>query len=466
MVFYFQKKYHRPILHSPLGDLHDRQCLLDSNYPGKFFEPICLSIMVFDGSHHRLSFVALQVIFKSVPCSWSRFGGVLFIHVFYVFKRIMQNKILFLPGLNGIRSLAAIGVMISHTALAFKNVPSNYHLFGMKNGMPNSWVLGEHGVTMFFVLSGFLITFLLLNEKQKTNKIHIKSFYRRRILRIWPLYYLYFIIVFCLFYLVGKPFNFKTSSPYFYLFFLANIPFIFEMTLPLLDHFWSIGVEEQFYLFWPWLFRIKDDILMKIGIFIVVFLSILRVLLWYYIPFSEPALFSVVNRFDCMVFGGLGAIFYFKKNKIFLKFVDNKITQFFALAILVSMIINIFSLINSILEIFVVELVTLIIIVGQINVKNRILNFNNKVMDYLGKLSYGIYVIHVIILYFVFKFFHWSFITNELLRIFCIYLTVIIFTIITAHFSYNYFEKYFLKLKNKFAIIKSSSSNTFDTYKN
>ena len=87
----------------------------------------------------------------------------------------MQNKILFLPGLNGIRSLAAIGVMISHTALAFKNVPSNYHLFGMKNGMPNSWVLGEHGVTMFFVLSGFLITFLLLNEKQKTNKIHIKS---------------------------------------------------------------------------------------------------------------------------------------------------------------------------------------------------------------------------------------------------------------------------------------------------
>ena len=190
------------------------------------------------------------------------------------------------------------------------------------------------------------------------------------------------------------------------------------------------------------MFRIKDDILIKIGIFIVVFLSILRVLLWYYIPFSEPALFSVVNRFDCMVFGGLGAIFYFKKNKIFLKFVDNKITQFFALAILVSMIINVFSLINSILEIFVVELVTLIIIVGQINVKNRILNFNNKVMDYLGKLSYGIYVIHVIILYFVFKFFHWSFITNELLRVFCIYLTVIFFTIITAHFSYNYFEKY------------------------
>lgn len=378
----------------------------------------------------------------------------------------MRNEIFFLPGLNGIRSLAAIGVMISHTALAFKNVPSNYYLFGLRNGTPKSWVLGEHGVTMFFVLSGFLITFLLLNEKQKTNKIHIKSFYKRRILRIWPLYYLYFIIVFCLFYLVGKPFNFKTSSPYFYLFFLANIPFIFEKTLPLLDHFWSIGVEEQFYLFWPWLFRIKDDILLKIGIFIVVFLSILRVLLWYYIPFSEPALFSVVNRFDCMVLGGLGAIFYFKKNKIFLKFIDNKITQFFALAILVSMIINVFSLINSILEIFVVELVTLIIIVGQINVKNRILNFNNKVMDYLGKLSYGIYVLHVIILYFVFKFFHWSFITNELLRVFCIYFTVIFFTIITAHFSYNYFEKYFLKLKNKFAFIKSSSSSTFDTYKN
>lgn len=108
----------------------------------------------------------------------------------------MENKPVFLSGLNGIRTIAAIGVMVSHINLALNKFNiTNTSLFGFnKEHKPGGWLLGEHGVTMFFVLSGFLITFLLYKEFEKTGTINIKAFYIRRILRIWPLYYLYFFI--------------------------------------------------------------------------------------------------------------------------------------------------------------------------------------------------------------------------------------------------------------------------------
>ncbi|WP_234110728.1 acyltransferase family protein [Chryseobacterium sp. R2A-55] len=378
---------------------------------------------------------------------------------------MIDKKIVFFPGLNGIRALAAIGVMLSHIALSFKNTDVGFYLFGSKDGKPKSWVLGEHGVTMFFVLSGFLITYLLLKERHTSGKIHIASFYKRRILRIWPLYYLYLFVVLLYLYIVGAPANITSSGPYFYLFFLANIPFILEKAIPSLAHLWSIAVEEQFYIFWPLFFKISNQLLLKIILVFIVVLSITRVVLWYYMPFSVPALLSVVNRFDCMLIGASGAVLYYKKSSAFLKVVDNKLTQFIALGILFLMLINRFVFFNSIIEVFVVELLTLAIIIGQINVKNRLVNFNNRTMDYIGKLSYGIYIIHVLILHLVSEYIDWSVIENEIFKIFAIYFTVIVLTLFLAHISYNFFELRFLRLKNKYAYVKSASSNTFDIFK-
>ena len=109
----------------------------------------------------------------------------------------MKSKKLYLPGLNGIRAIAAIGVMLSHINLSLHSFKiSSISLFGFdENNKQSQWNLGEQGVTMFFVLSGFLITFLLLKEKKQSNKISIKKFYIRRILRIWPLYYFYFFLI-------------------------------------------------------------------------------------------------------------------------------------------------------------------------------------------------------------------------------------------------------------------------------
>jgi peptidoglycan/LPS O-acetylase OafA/YrhL len=95
---------------------------------------------------------------------------------------------LYLPNLNGIRFMAAIMVLIHQLEYTKKELGLNK--IWTQNGLG---YLGDLGVILFFTLSGFLITYLLLIEKHKTGVINIKSFYVRRILRIWPLYY--FIIL-------------------------------------------------------------------------------------------------------------------------------------------------------------------------------------------------------------------------------------------------------------------------------
>lgn len=376
-----------------------------------------------------------------------------------------NNKVVFLPGLNGIRILAASGVMIGHITGAIGKLNFTYSLSGFDKGDVKGYSLSEHGVTMFFVLSGFLITYLMLLEREKFGFVKKKEFYIRRALRIWPLYYLYLVVCLAIAYFLdgSNPF---TNTTAWYVFFLANVPFIWQFTLSNLDHFWSIGVEEQFYLFWPWFFKTPIRKLMLVTIIIIIVLSVVRVALWYFMPFSVPALFSVVNRFDCMLFGALGAMFYVEKNQTFLKLIDNRMTQAVALLVLLSLVLNVFWFLNSIMEVFVVEAMTLVIIIGQINIRNRIVNFNNNVMDYLGKLSYGIYVIHVLVLHLTLSFFNWKKIDNQIIAIALVYFIVVSFTIALAHLSYNYYEKPFLKLKSHFARIKSSGSKTFDAVEN
>jgi peptidoglycan/LPS O-acetylase OafA/YrhL len=103
-----------------------------------------------------------------------------------------MGKIYF-QGLDGLRAIAAILVVIGHIEL----VKKSFNLVNLQDGGgPFYLYLGGHAVTFFFVLSGFLITYLLIKEKENNNSISIKSFYWKRILRIWPVYYLLFVGVF------------------------------------------------------------------------------------------------------------------------------------------------------------------------------------------------------------------------------------------------------------------------------
>src|ERR1700679_371071 len=104
-----------------------------------------------------------------------------------VIQEKSMGNALYFPNLNGLRFIAALAVIIHH-AEAFRWI----------FGLPNAWRtvpaighLGDFGVVLFFVLSGFLITYLLLEEERVHGRIEVGRFYVRRALRIWPLYYLF-----------------------------------------------------------------------------------------------------------------------------------------------------------------------------------------------------------------------------------------------------------------------------------
>lgn len=145
-----------------------------------------------------------------------------------------ENKSIHLPGLNGLRAIAALSVMWSHV---FQYTFGNWGIKGC--ALP---VVAD-GVTLFFVISGFLITYLLLNEQKESNRVSIPKFYIRRILRIWPIYYLYLVIALT----VTSTWN--DPCIWYYIFFGANIPFVLSIGIWPIVHYWSIGVEEQFYMF-------------------------------------------------------------------------------------------------------------------------------------------------------------------------------------------------------------------------
>jgi peptidoglycan/LPS O-acetylase OafA/YrhL len=135
-----------------------------------------------------------------------------------------------LPSLDGLRALAAFLVVFYHS-----NLP------GFPGGM---------GVLAFFVLSGFLITWLLLKEEERFGTVSLKMFYARRTLRIMPPFYAFWLLVVGSRIILGKPFvTGQTISSFFY---VGNYyQAIFGGPNTGLSHTWSLGVEEQFYLLWP-----------------------------------------------------------------------------------------------------------------------------------------------------------------------------------------------------------------------
>lgn len=360
----------------------------------------------------------------------------------------MKNETIYFPGLNGLRAIAALAVVISHITISLERFNLSIPL-----GLTKGWDLAGFGVTIFFALSGFLITYLLLTEKSKST-VHIKYFYLRRILRIWPLYYLYIILVFFVIAVSHLSYP-KTSIPY-YIFFSANIPFIISVPIPLLHHYWSLGVEEQFYLFWPWILK-KTNQTLLVTIIMAGFLIGLQIYFRHVFDqtgFRLPYQIIHVTRFQCMLIGAIGAQLYYANNIVF-RLSCNKIIQFISWGVIGVVSINKFHFRHD-LDHEIVSVVTVILIYGQIT-KNGIINLENRTMDTLGKISYGIYVYHPMIM-FLSAFLFAKLPLNPAIKFPVIYLSIVVLTILTARFSYEFLEKRFLDLKKKFEIVKSAGS--------
>ena len=205
----------------------------------------------------------------------------------------MPKSAIYLPGLNGLRAMAAVSVVLSHTIHALGQFKLNPFLLGTNNdGGTQGLLLAGFGVSIFFALSGFLITYLLLIEKEQAG-IDIKKFYVRRILRIWPLYYVYLLLA--LITIISLNLYFNRTALLLYVFYSANIPFILGITLPFLVHYWSLGVEEQFYLFWPWIIKKVNMNLQTVILFLIVVLIACKLIFHFRYPGSFAESFLSVT---------------------------------------------------------------------------------------------------------------------------------------------------------------------------
>lgn len=366
----------------------------------------------------------------------------------------MKEKAIYFPGLNGLRAIAALTVVISHTTLALGKFGLNPYLFGhSSDNNPIGIYLGNYGVSMFFTLSGFLITYLLEAEKD-LHPIDIKKFYLRRILRIWPLYYVYLAIAVITIFAFNLHFNFISFILYF--FYCANVPHIIGTDLPFLNHYWSLGVEEQFYLFWPWVIKkVKGNIVLLVTVLTGALIAA-KLALYFRDPASVSANVLMVTRFHCMLMGCLAAILYKRKNALLIKIGQNKLTQIVCWTIILLSAVNKFH-IGSIIDNEIISGITVFLIIGQIGERNRIINLENKVCDFLGKISYGIYVIHPLLIFYFSKILY-SIPGDSVYKYALIYLVVVGGTIFIAYLSYEYFEKYFLRLKRKYTVVKSENA--------
>lgn len=378
-------------------------------------------------------------------------------------KEKKDNKIFF-EGLNALRFFAALAVIITHIELS-KNS------YGIQNCWASSKIvfnLGGLGVYFFFVLSGFLITYLLMMEKEKTGTIAIKKFYMRRILRIWPLYFLLVLLGFFIlpmFQSLHIPFLEPSFHYNFYfnlmlfLLMLPNLAFALFPAVPHIGHLWSIGVEEQFYIAWPFIVKKSNKLLKTLVILIGVLVLVKLIVLFLSNTFIDSNLLRsfkklvAMSKFECMAIGGIGAYLYHHQQNI-ISFVKQPITCLLALFVTTLIVLYVPEKLQDGQHLIISGLFLIIILnVVSSNVKW----LTTKLFDFLGKISYGIYMYHFMVLPIVIvlltKLIQPA--GNLFLFNILLYLFSILFTVGIAWLSYNFFELRFIKLKNKFTIIHS-----------
>ena len=192
-----------------------------------------------------------------------------------------------IPELDGIRGLAILMVLVCHSAMWLPIGPARSVL-----------IEGRIGVDLFFVLSGFLITGILLDTKG--NRRALPKFYIRRGLRIWPLYFAFLVLAFGVMYKMVPP----HLSPWAYILFVQNF-FYVAGTGPMLDPTWSLAVEEQFYVVWPWIaLRVKRETVLKICCAVMMMSPLIRIVMRLIGASDEFVYANTFCRLDGIAMGG------------------------------------------------------------------------------------------------------------------------------------------------------------------
>ncbi|MBS1734975.1 MAG: acyltransferase [Bacteroidetes bacterium] len=369
-----------------------------------------------------------------------------------------KKERIFFPNLDGLRFFSFFSVFLFHIWLLFFDrfkVPGTTHkvvTFLFQNG--------EIGVNFFFVLSGFLITYLLIEEKRLTGRIHVINFYIRRILRIWPLFYLCILFGLVLYPLIKNLIGgelYDVAHPWTYFVFLNNFDFMRNGAPAIISVLWSVAIEEQFYLCWPLILSLVP--LRKYPY--VFFIIILGSIIFRAFHIEDPRVlhFHTLAVIGDMALGGLLA-YYIIFSKRFHNFIADMPRLSIGLLYLLALIIFLFRHQLFIGPLVVVERLIIAIVFGLIILEQ---NFSAqslfkmsslKKVSNLGIYTYGLYCLHVIALTFMEQLFRKvGFNMENPIILLVAGLLALVVCIILALISYHYFEKRFLKLKDRFAFI-------------
>ncbi len=351
--------------------------------------------------------------------------------------------------LDGLRFFAVLMVMIAH-----------WLQWQWGNPIVKAIPFG-HGVILFFVLSGFLITRILLTYKDRYTELNLNKsqlilqFYKRRFLRIFPLYYALILFLFIL--------NFENTrliSPWLFTYTSNIYQSIHQSYIGSFNHFWSLAVEEQFYLFWPILLLF----IRKKATFYLIITTIVAAIIYRAILFSNDAhwmsiSYSTLSSMHSLGIGALLAYISIYHKAVLAKLSHSKwliaIISFYLIQLIIHRYFQI-QWMKEILDEFFFSILSFFIILKaffngyKYGVK---IILENRFIRYGGQISYGLYVFHVFIpkLY--------EYVSLKIgLSISNKYAEFILFffvTVLLSHLSWKYFEKPINQLKSRIPYIKN-----------
>ncbi|MHB8261265.1 MAG: acyltransferase family protein [Bacteroidia bacterium] len=385
---------------------------------------------------------------------------------------VENKKIVYFPNLDVLRFLCAFMIIAHHSFGGWKCWNGDHAALTDSN--KKLTIVGEYittlientsfGVDIFFLISGFLITYLLIVEKQTNGKVDIKKFFIRRFLRIWPLYF--FIVVMASIFLIikkdlGPPWLDQPPAPNYlpYCFFLGNFEVIrIGASFFPLSHLWSICVEEHFYIVWPFVIAfVPFKHLSKVFFMVILSSMAFRA---YYFHFDHDNFWKyfgvhTITNMDTLAIGSWCGLLYYEKPRVFK-------TPLFIRILVVCLFLFIFgqesyrnadTIVLQMLRKYIYLLFAIFMIANFMFNEKTMFNRKKTIFHYFGKTSYGIYMYQSIVI---------TILTDYLLLVLQVknpwiyYGTVVATIILVSTLSWELFEKQILKLKKRFEIIRTA----------
>lgn len=355
----------------------------------------------------------------------------------------------YFPELDAIRGLAFLMIFTLHASGLEGKLEHSYPFFNF---------LIHHlfyGVEIFFVLSAFLLTWLALNEKSLKNHFSLRHYFMRRILRIWPLYFLVLFVGFVIFPLLASAFSMKMTVPgfWYYATFIANFYILPQPFF--LVFLWTISVEEQFYFF----LGISMKFFMKYLPWIIGALYCISITFSVYSIFhGNKYYFNTLTYLFDFASGSLAAYLLFYQKGLVIFFRDLKKWQvavfysylpfhflifYFLMSSSQGSLQDLFGLISR----YFFILYSALFMIEQLVNSNRSRIFGrSRFLIFTGRISYGLYVFHGITITFIIVIFSRQF---PLVPYWVLFLMTVVVNYAISWLSYKYYELPFLRLKSK-----------------